>query len=99
MVEWVNKHSPIAYQGKMQRLTFSKILQDMVYDIYELPEYKMKEEYSEGEQLLALQDRARNEALNKAIDIIEEAADRVLNSNKEDIKWFWNIEEWKTDED
>ena len=94
MVEWESKHSTTAYQGKMQRLTFSKILESIVEDIYGLPEYQMREEYSAGEQLLALQDRSRYEVLNKAISIIEEVAERVLDCSKEDMDWYWNVEEW-----
>jgi len=94
MFNWESKHSEKAYEGKMNRLLFSKILEGIIEKIYDLPENEMKEEYSQGEQLLALQDKSRCEAFERAVTIVEETADRVLNCSKEDMDWYWNIKKW-----
>ena len=88
MSPFISKHDKYAYQGKMDMLTLSKLLEWLVEYTYELEQEVISEP---GHELLNLQRYARNEALRDIRQEIEEQAQRRLDIHDEDFEFWWNI--------
>ena len=74
----MSKHCEGAYTGKMNRLTYSRSLNDIIEELY-----KMKENYLEGtseKELVNALIREKNNVIDDIIKIIEEEGLIKLNS-------------------
>lgn len=85
---FISKHDNYAYEGEMDRLTFSnqlRALQEYVYDL-------MKETVDEqGMDLVNLQIDAKNEVLSNVADEIGRVAQQVLQIDETILADYWNI--------
>ena len=84
---FISKHDNYAYEGNMDRLTFSnqlKALQEYAYDL-------MGETVDEqGMDLINLRIDAKNEALRNIATEIERVAHRLLQIDKVTLADYWN---------
>ena len=88
MSPFITKHDEYAYQGKMDMLTLSKLLEWLVEYTYELEEETVNES---GQELLNLQRYARSKALQDVRQEIERQAERRLDVDNEHFEFWWNV--------
>lgn len=87
MEPFISKHDPHAYDGKMDRLTFSRQLNALRESVYDLVQETVDEQSME---LVNLQIVARNEALSRVAVEIEDMARRLLQTDRSTLADFWN---------
>ena len=89
---FISKHDKHAYEGAMDRLTFSNQLKSLQESIYE----RIVETVPEpGMELVNLQINARNEVLYMIASDIEEMASRLLQTDEATLADIWNTEREK----
>lgn len=85
---FISKHDPYAYQGKMDRLTFSKQLQALQESVYDLIHETVDQPSME---LVNLQITARNEVLYKVVSEIDDMVRKVMSMDEDTLAYYWNI--------
>lgn len=88
MDNFISKHDPNAYRGKMDMLTFSNALRHLHDQTYELG---LELTEAQGHELVNLRREARNEGLDEMRSIIEGLAAEYLDVNdKRNLNFNWN---------
>ena len=85
---FISKHDNYAYEGGMDRLTFSNQLRALQEFVYDLIEETVDEQ---GMDLVNLRIDAKNEALRNVATEIERVAHRLLQIDETILADYWNI--------
>lgn len=93
MDPFLSKHDPYAYQGKMDRLTFSNQMRT-IYDILSDSIHELEGE--KGHELTNLRIQAKNELAYEIMAEVEELVARVMDTDEKTLDWYWNISELKS---
>lgn len=86
---FISKHDNYAYEGSMDRLTFSNQLRALQEYVYDLMEETVSEQ---GMELVNLRIDAKNEALRDVAAEIERVAHRLLQVDEVTLADYWNTE-------
>ncbi len=83
----MSKHDPTAYHGKMDRLMFSKLIDNLLWEMEHL-EATVDKELPDA---INLQNNARNEGLKDARRLIGELLDKVYADDADSLDHYWKL--------
>lgn len=84
----ITKHDKYAYNGKMNRITFSGQLEAIQK---ELQAQLMDLDEGKGMELVNLRREARNELIRYMVNMIDKRAERLLSLDQETLELCWNM--------